>query len=151
MTVLTPPLSSQLICLEIFLNYLHVAEISTPYLLTLLLRWWWSPSIQQAHLLSIINKSLVRHFRCLQTIIPSCNFIGDTSHIIKYCSALQATRENLSFTDSYSDSHPIIAIRGCSPDHFTFFIWQFLGLKCTEDFHLGHSSTAKLYISYMIY
>ena len=41
---------------------------------------------------------------------PSCNTTEDTSHLLKYCSALQTTRENLfSFIDSYSDSHPITA------------------------------------------
>ena len=41
---------------------------------------------------------------------PSCNTTEDTSHFLKHCSALQTTRENLfSFTDSYSDSHPLIA------------------------------------------
>ena len=40
---------------------------------------------------------------------PSCASVEDIDHFIKTCSALQKIRENLfSFTESYSNSHPVI-------------------------------------------
>ena len=70
---------------------------------------------QQARLLSgrYRTAALTSHWSDTSGVCklsPSCCSTEDTSHILKYCSALQTTRENLfSFTDSYSASHPIIA------------------------------------------
>ena len=70
---------------------------------------------QQARLLSgrYRTEALTSHWSDTSGVCklsPSCNSSEDTSHILKYCLALHSTRENLfSFTDSYSDRHPIVA------------------------------------------